>query len=165
MPIFVLGRKKFSSDIVVSLSAWRKRRRSKCHNFPFPSLFGHTEFFFLLGGGKGGGDLYGERQGGFLSAFSERNCSRCNKESSSPGKGRQKIVEGKGLRETHGGFPFSPRKKKRNKSGKSFWAGFYLLWRFAKVGIFDLAGSRYFCLLSNLIFAHFLKKLIFLLDL
>ena len=160
MPIFVLGRKKFSSDIVVSLSVWR--RRSKCHNFPFPSLFWHTTFFFLLRGGRGRRFIW-ERQGGFLSAFSERNCSRCNKESS-PGRGRQKMAERKGLRETHGGFPFSPRKKKEIKAGKA--SGAYLLWRFAKVAIFDLAGSRYYCLLSNLIFAHFLmKKRIFLLDL
>ncbi len=90
-------------------------------------------------------------------------CLRIMIAESSPGRGRQKIVERKGLRETHGGFPLSPRKK-RNKSRKSFWAGFYLLWRFGKVAIFDLAWSRYYCLLSNLIFAH-LKKLIFLLDL
>ncbi len=77
------------------------------------------------------------------------------------GGGDKKIVEKKGPARNTRGNPFFSAAKKGNKSGESFCAGFYLLWRFAKVGIFDLAGSRYFCLLSNLIFAHFLKKTYF----
>ncbi len=79
--------------------------------FPFSVSFLAHKVFFLLRGGKGK-EIYMGRGRVVFCPLLAREIVPAAIKNPPPGKGDKKWQR-KGLRETHGGFPLSPRKNKK----------------------------------------------------